>query len=86
MIWYIFKIAVLSLLIILLAHNIMNYLKTNLTSQKIKDYVTIPQEHYEKIATLLSKETISTEEDVVQLIHEDEDSAKELSEYMDTIL
>ena len=84
MIWYIFKIAVLSLLIILLAHNIMNYLKTNLTSPKIKDYVTIPQKHYEKIATLLSKETLSTEEDVVQLIHED--YAKELSEYMDTIL
>ena len=86
MIWYIFKVAVLSLLIILLAHNIMNYLKTTLTSPKIKDYVNIPQEEYEKIATLLSRETPPKEEeqDVRHLINED--TAKELSEYMDTIL
>jgi len=54
MIWYIIKVTIISLSIILLAHHIMNYLIIMLTSPKIIDYVNIPQKHYENIATLMS--------------------------------
>ena len=62
MIWYIFKVIILSLLIILLSHHIMVYLTNILTTPKVTDYVTIPQDHYDKIASLLAVEKQSVSE------------------------
>jgi len=98
MIIYIIKIAILSLVIILLSHHIMVYLKTLLTPIKIKDYVTIPNKHYENITKILSNNNnvihidsnIDNNTDNNNVIHIDSnidnnDFAKELSEYMNTI-
>jgi predicted RNA-binding protein Jag len=76
----------------------MLYLKTLLTPIKIKDYVTIPNKHYENITTLLSNNNAENAENTVNrenVIHIDSnidnnidnnDIAKELSEYMNTII
>ena len=73
----------------------MIYLKTLLTPIKIKDYVTIPNKHYENITKILSNNNnnnvIHIDSNIDNnIIHIDSnidnnDIVKELSEYMNTI-
>jgi len=102
MIWYIFKVAVISIFILLLAHYMNHYLKIVCTLPKMKDYVTVSKKHYEKIAELLasqkkkSNETSTefknilskTVEHSTNQIHcpTEEELMIELSEYMNTII
>ena len=60
MIFYIFKVAVLSVFIILLTHHIIHYSTTILTPTKIKDYVNVPEKHYKNITELLKSQSTSS--------------------------
>ena len=53
MFWYLFKISVLSLFIVILIHHIIIYLKNNLTTPKIIDCVHKPIKEYENIKQIL---------------------------------
>jgi hypothetical protein len=66
MIWYTIKVAIISLLIILLSHNLLDILKGSLTNEKIIDCVKKPQKEYEKIYDILSNENES--EDVEEIL------------------
>jgi len=54
MFWYAFKVSMISLLIILLSHHLLEILKKSLTNEKIIDCVKKPQQEYEKIYEILS--------------------------------
>jgi hypothetical protein len=56
MIWYTIKVAIISLLIILLSHHLLEILKKSLTNEKIIDCVKKPQQEYEKINNILYNE------------------------------
>ena len=56
MFWYTFKVAMISLLIILLSHHLLEILKKSLTNEKIIDCVKRPQKEYEKIYEILVNE------------------------------
>lgn len=62
MIFYIFKVAILSIFIILLTHHIIHYSTTILTPTKIKDYVNVPEKHYKNITELLKSQSQSQSE------------------------
>jgi hypothetical protein len=70
MIWYTIKVAIISLLIILLFHHLLEILKKSLTNEKIIDCVKKPQQEYEKINDILynNKKNISLEEDVEAIL------------------
>ena len=53
MFWYLFKISILSLFIVILIHHIIIYLKNNLTTPKIIDCVNKPKKEYENITQIL---------------------------------
>ena len=53
MFWYLFKISILSLLIVIFIHNIIIYLKNILTTPKIIDCVNKPKKEYENIKEIL---------------------------------
>ena len=55
MIWYTIKVTIISLLIIILGHHLFDILKNSLTHEKIIDCVKKPQEEYDKIYDILSK-------------------------------
>lgn len=57
MIFYIFKVAILSIFIILLTHHIIHYSTTILTPTKIKDYVNVPEKHYKNITELVKSQS-----------------------------
>jgi hypothetical protein len=65
MIWYTIKVAIISLLIILLFHHLLEILKKSLTNEKIIDCVKKPQQEYEKINNILynNEKNIPIEED-----------------------
>ena len=65
MIWYTIKVAIISLLIILLSHHLLEILKKSLTNEKIIDCVKKPQQEYEKINNILynNEKNIPIEED-----------------------
>jgi len=56
MFWYTIKVAIISLLIILLSHHLLEIFKKSLTNEKIIDCVKKPQKEYEKIYDILSNE------------------------------
>ena len=56
MFWYAFKVSMISLLIILLSHHLLEILKKSLTNEKIIDCVKKPQQEYEKIYEILTNE------------------------------
>ena len=102
MIFYIFKVAVLSVFIILLTHHIIHYSTTILTPTKIKDYVNVPEKHYKNITELLKSQSAASSPISTNVIDTtsslsfassnqthcptEEELMIELSEYMDTIL
>jgi uncharacterized membrane protein (DUF106 family) len=68
MFWYLFKISILSLLIVIFIHHIIIYLKNSLTTPKIIDCVNKPKKEYENIKEILKdiKEE-KEEEEVIDL-------------------
>ena len=64
MFWYLFKISILSLLIVIFIHHIIIYFKNNLTTPKIIDCVNKPKKEYENIKEILKE---IKEEEVVDL-------------------
>jgi ABC-type multidrug transport system fused ATPase/permease subunit len=75
MFWYTFKVAIISLLIILLSHHLLEILKKSLTNEKIIDCVKKPQKEYEKIYEILVNENNSnnlTKEKKVSFEEDDE--------------
>ena len=72
MFWYLFKISILSLLIVIFIHHIIIYFKNSLTTPKIIDCVNKPKKEYENIKEILKnikEEDIKKEEkeDIVNL-------------------
>jgi len=72
MFWYLFKISILSLFIVILIHHIIIYLKNNLTTTKIIDCVNKPKKEYENITQILKdikdpKEQNEPKEEVIDL-------------------
>jgi len=69
MFWYLFKISILSLLIVIFIHHIIIYLKNSLTTPKIIDCVNKPKKEYENIKEILKdiKEEKKEEEEVIDL-------------------
>ena len=72
MFWYLFKISILSLLIVIFIHHIIIYFKNSLTTPKIIDCVNKPKKEYENIKEILKnikEEDIKEEEkeDIVNL-------------------
>jgi hypothetical protein len=66
MFWYLFKISILSLFIVILIHHIIIYLKNNLTTPKIIDCVNKPKKEYENIKQIL-QDIKEPKEDVIDL-------------------
>ena len=70
MFWYLFKISILSLLIVIFIHHIIIYLKNSLTTPKIIDCVNKPKKEYENIKEILKdikEEKEEKEEEVIDL-------------------
>lgn len=65
MFWYLFKISILSLLIVIFIHHIIIYFKNSLTTTKIIDCVNKPKKEYENIKEILKD--IKVEEEVIDL-------------------
>ena len=83
MLVWITKQIIISLLIIVLAHSIYMFLKTNLTTPKIRDLVNKPQKQYEKIyekANTKSLNNSNKEEDEINMKNELQNYLKELSD------
>jgi hypothetical protein len=55
MFWYTIKVAIISLLIIILSHHLLEIFKKSLTNEKIIDCVKKPQKEYEKIYEILNE-------------------------------
>ena len=70
MIWYTIRVTIISLLIIILGHHLFDILKNSLTHEKIIDCVKKPQEEYDKIYDILSKnDPLSIVEQIDHNIH-----------------
>jgi len=75
MFWYLFKISILSFLIVIFIHHIIIYLKNSLTTPKIIDCVNKPKQEYENIKEILKdikeekkeEEEEEEEEEVIDL-------------------
>ena len=85
MLLWITKQIIISLLIIVLAHSIYMFLKTNLTTPKIRDLVNKPQKQYEKIyekteTKELNNANISNKEEEMNMKNELQNYLKELSD------
>ena len=61
MFWYTLKVSMISLLIIVLSHHLLEIFKKSLTNEKIIDCVKKPQQEYEKIYEILVNEKKSNE-------------------------
>ena len=48
------KTAIISLVIIMILHNIYIYMKDNLTTPSVTDYINRPNEKYEEICNIIS--------------------------------
>ena len=82
MLLWITKQIIISLLIIVLAHSIYMFLKTNLTTPKIRDLVNKPQKQYEKIYEKTETKEInnSNQEEEINMKNELQNYLKELSD------
>ena len=70
MFWYLFKISILSLLIVIFIHHIIIYFKNSLTTTKVIDCVNKPKKEYENIKEILKdikEESKKQEEEVIDL-------------------
>ena len=54
---WIIQMSIMSLVIIILLHNIYIYLKSNLTRPTITDYVTKPSEKYHELYNMINEST-----------------------------
>ena len=82
MLFSIFTQATLSLIIIIVLHYLYTFFKQNLTTPKIRDLVTKPNEEYKKIYSTIKKSNTSTN------INNDDDKEKrkdELKKYMKSL-
>ena len=61
MFWYTLKVSMISLLIIVLSHHLLEIFKKSLTNEKIIDCVKKPQQEYEKIYEILVNEKKSND-------------------------
>jgi ubiquinone/menaquinone biosynthesis C-methylase UbiE len=77
MFWYLFKISILSLLIVIFIHHIIIYFKNSLTTPKIIDCVNKPKKEYENIKEILKN---IKEEDIKEEDIKEEDIKKEEKE------
>ena len=82
MLLWITKQIIISLLIIVLAHSIYMFLKTNLTTPKIRDLINKPQKQYEKIYEKTETKEInnSNPEEEINMKNELQNYLKELSD------
>jgi GTP cyclohydrolase I len=71
MFWYTIKVTIISLLIIILSHHLLEILKKSLTNEKIIDCVKKPQKEYEKIYEILNKKN----NDILKSSFEEDDEA-----------
>jgi hypothetical protein len=71
MFWYTIKVAIISLLIIILSHHLLEILKKSLTNEKIIDCVKKPQKEYEKIYEILNEKN----NDILKSSFEEDDEA-----------
>jgi ferritin len=67
MFWYLFKISILSLLIVIFIHHIIIYFKNSLTTPKIIDCVNKPKKEYENIKEILKDIKEEEKEEVIDL-------------------
>ena len=67
MFWYLIKISILSLLIIIFIHHIIIYLKNSLTTPKIIDCVNKPKKEYETIKEILKEIKEPIDENIIDL-------------------
>jgi ferritin len=67
MFWYLFKISILSLLIVIFIHHIIIYFKNSLTTPKIIDCVNKPKKEYENIKEILKEIKEEEKEEVIDL-------------------
>ena len=81
MLFSIFTQATLSFIIIIVLHYLYTFFKQNLTTPKIRDLVTKPNEEYKKIYSTIKKSNTSN-------INKDDDKEKrkdELKKYMKSL-
>ena len=71
MFWYTIKVTIISLLIIILSHHLLEILKKSLTIEKIIDCVKKPQKEYEKIYEILNEKN----NDILKSSFEEDDEA-----------
>ena len=71
MFWYTIKVSIISLLIIILSHHLLEILKKSLTNEKIIDCVKKPQKEYEKIYEILNEKN----NDILKSSFEEDDEA-----------
>jgi GTP cyclohydrolase I len=71
MFWYTIKVTIISLLIIILSHHLLEILKKSLTNEKIIDCVKKPQKEYEKIYEILNENN----NDILKSSFEEDDEA-----------
>jgi len=57
MLLWIVKISIISIIFILIVHNILNFLKETLTIPKVKDLVNAPNEKYQDIYNIINKQS-----------------------------
>tara|TARA_Y100000996_G_scaffold77726_1_gene52472 strand:- start:1136 stop:1513 length:378 start_codon:yes stop_codon:yes gene_type:complete len=83
MIVWITKQAVISLLIIILAHSIYSFLQSNLTTPKVKDLINKPIRQYNQIYNTTDNTALSTNSKKKQSVSKEEDTAmkNELQNY-----
>ena len=79
MIFWILQRIIVSLVLILCAHYIFIFLKTNLTTPKVKDLVNKPKAKYEQIYNSVPQETSSTNEPSSDMKSELQNYLSELS-------
>ena len=82
MIFSILTQASLSLIIIIVLHYLYTFFKQNLTTPKIKDLVTKPNEEYKKIYSTIQKINTSTE---INNENDKEKRKNELKKYMKSL-
>ena len=61
MLFWIIQITIISIILIFLVHYLFNFFKTTLTVPKIKDLVNIPNQKYENMFNIISKNNETSE-------------------------
>lgn len=61
MLTWVIQITIVSLIIIVLIHHLINFFKSNLTVPKIKDLVNAPSQKYENIYSIINNKNSTVE-------------------------